>query len=171
MNRYTPPEWITDYAATSAIAQRLNFLGPRDAVPIFDDAARNGEFRCRGASTLQPKYEVELEPDDWLLTTPDGEPIYYWGGGVEVHRASFHKWLNRIDVQASAGKGGRPLVHDWPAAHGFAVTYIVENDYPATRGEMERVIREWFQRTADKCPDARQIERFVSAIYDARTAK
>ena len=68
-------------------------------------------------------------------------------------------------VRPAKNKGGHPGKWDWAGAAGFASGYIVENDYPSTQGEMEKLIANWFITTAGECPDDRQIERFVSALY------
>ena len=77
-------------------------------------------------------------------------------------------YLVKLKPTTREDKGGRPPKWDWPGAAGFAVGYIVENDYPATQGEMVKLITSWFTRSVREEPDDRSIQRFVTELYKHR---
>jgi hypothetical protein len=66
--------------------------------------------------------------------------------------------------------GGAPTKYEWPGAAGYMAGYVVENDYPERQADLVRVVLDWFKERGRQ-PDSRDVERFVRAMYDARSKR
>ena len=156
------PDWLdaTEQCLTVKHALGAHYSVGADMLPILEDALRQGKIRAKVGGRI-------LTADDWAgvaAPTINGDEIVY------LERASFRRWLSQIGGKSEHAKmGGRPTKYDWAGAAAYAACYIVENDYPEVMADLVKAVKDWF--TGQPCgtpEDAREIERFVSAIYGKR---
>ena len=74
----------------------------------------------------------------------------------------------RADQPVPKRGGGRPAIHDWAGAAGYATAHILENDYPAVESDLTQALATWFSEERGKSPDPRDVQRFVAEIYKNR---
>jgi hypothetical protein len=74
----------------------------------------------------------------------------------------------RLSEGKPTRKGGRPITHDWPKAAGYMAGYVHMNGYPEQQAVLVDALLKWFTEVHGKEPDRREVERFVSGMYEAR---
>jgi hypothetical protein len=97
---------------------------------------------------------------EWLLARPTVVPFVLLVKNPEPR-------LAQAAPAQVTNKGGRKPKYDWAGVAGFVTAYLVENDYPESRSELVAVITRWFDKAGSQ-PHPRQIERFVSTLFESR---
>ena len=65
-------------------------------------------------------------------------------------------------------KGGRPVTFDWAGLAAHVTAYLVENDYPPQQSTLVQVADKWFTSHGKAPKDDREIEKWVSRVYQER---
>ena len=115
----------------------------------------------------------------YVIDTPGLEPPHHrevWHGkDIQLFRKHVEGlWpsadRSQTEIIKTRGKGGRTMKYDWPAAAGFIAAHVIDNDYPVNKSDLVRLLEDWFSNKGS-APDVREMERFVSEVYQRRPGK